>query len=370
VLLERAREATRQMSDGVGETARGHPVASTDIPLVTLLSWAWVAHVIEVDNAFEAIGSQRVGRHFRTSLPMWTNGLRLITDDGVTVEELRTLARAACNLGGLERWGWISVGELSKKRRDGYGSHRGIKGDSVLRPTRAGAYARRVWPRIVSAIEEKWCARFGADVVDALRGALGEVATPMPWSPPEVHPSDGFRTHVIASDSPSVEVPFVALLGQVLSAFTLEDERSAEVSLPLCANVLRVIDSGVVRLRDLPALSGVSKEAIAMATGYLERNSLASGEPDRAIRLTPDGLDALDSYRVRASRRNHDDLRAALDAVVAQRESLSKGLVPPDGCWRGQPPYLAQTKRLLTDPTKALPWQPMVLHRGGWPDGS
>jgi hypothetical protein len=192
----------------------------------------------------------------------------------------------------------------------------------------------------------------------------------MPWSPPEVHPSDGFRTHVIESDSEGAEVPFVALLGQVLTAFTLEEEQSAEVSLPLGANVLRVIDADVVRTQDLPALSGVSKEAIAMATGYLQRNDLASTEPERRIHLTPDGLDALDGYRSRAFQTNRDDLRAALEAVVVQRDSLAEGLVPPEGCWRGRPPYLAQTKRLLTDPTKALPWQPMVLHRGGWPDGS
>ena len=65
-----------------------------------------------------------------------------------------------------------------------------------------------------------------------------------------------------------------------------------------------------------------------------------------------------------------DDLRAALQAVVSQRDAMAQGLEPPEGCWRSQPPYLAQTKRLLADPTKALPWQPMVLHRGGWPDGS
>jgi hypothetical protein len=32
--------------------------------------------------------------------------LRLIDEDGVTVDDLRARARAACNIGGLERWGW------------------------------------------------------------------------------------------------------------------------------------------------------------------------------------------------------------------------------------------------------------------------
>jgi hypothetical protein len=63
-------------------------------------------------------------------------------------------------------------------------------------------------------------------------------------------------------------------------------------------------------------------------------------------------------------------LRAGLTALLEQREALSAGFVPPSGCWRGEKRYLAQTERLIADPTAALPRQPMVLHRGGWPDGS
>jgi hypothetical protein len=90
-------------------------------PLSTLLSWAWIAHTIEVDNVFEAASPDRVGRCVRISLPMWTNGLRHIDEDGISVEQVRARARAACNTGGLERWGWISVGEPGTQRRDGYG---------------------------------------------------------------------------------------------------------------------------------------------------------------------------------------------------------------------------------------------------------
>ena len=83
------------------------------VPLTTLLSWTWIVHTMEVDNAFEAVSTGRVGHRFRISLPMWTNGLRLIDEDGVTVDDLRARARAACNIGGLERWGWISIGDLT-----------------------------------------------------------------------------------------------------------------------------------------------------------------------------------------------------------------------------------------------------------------
>lgn len=325
---------------------------------------------MEIDNTVESVGSERVGGRFRISLPMWTNGLRFVEADGVTVDELRARARAGCNLGGLERWGWISVGEVGVERRNGYGSHRGIKGDTILRPTRAGAYARRLWPRVVAGIEERWRKRFGDGVVDALRDALQELATPMPWSPPEVQPGDGFRMHIVEGDGVDGERPLAALLGQVLTALTLRYERRADISLALGATVVRAIGSDVVRIRDLPALSGVSKEAIAMASNFLQRRGLATAAAERTISLTADGLAALEDYRHRAAQPKHADLRIALMAVVEQSDALSAGLVPTEGCWRGERPYLTQTKRLLADPTRALPWHPMVLHRGGWPDGS
>jgi hypothetical protein len=349
----------------------GASTAPKQIPLTTLLSWVWIAHTIEVDNGFEAATSERAGRAVRISLPMWTNGLRFISDEGITVDELRAHARAACNIGGLERWGWISVGDVGGQRREGYGSHRGVKGDTILRATRAGAYARRLWPRALNHVEDHWRARFGVDLIEALRQVLLPLVMPMPWAPPETHPANGFCTHVIGGGDPvDPERPLVVLLGQVLTALTVAHEQEAKVSLPLGANVMRVIGSDVVRLRDLPALTGISKEGMAMATGYLRRKRLSADGPGRTVRLTPKGLDALDDYRSRAAQAKDNRLRTALDALVAQHGALSAGLVPPEGCWRGERPYLAQTERLVADPTGTLPWHPMVLHRGGWPDAS
>jgi hypothetical protein len=142
------------------------------------------------------------------------------------------------------------------------------------------------------------------------------------------------------------------------------------VSLPLGASLLRVIGSDAVRLRDLPGLSGISKEATAMAVAYLNRRGLASTTSERVLSLTPDGLDALDGYRHRCTRSEDEGLRAALEDLLGQGSALSEGLVPPPGGWRGENPYLTQTRRLLANPTAALPWQPFVLHRAGWPDGS
>jgi hypothetical protein len=344
-------------------------VVVPQVPFNTLLSWAWVAYTIEVDNTFELASAARGGRRFRISLSMWCNGLRLIDEGGITVDELRKGCRASCNIAGLERWGWISVGDPGGTRRAGYGTHRGVKGSTVVRPTRGGLLASRLWPSAVNQVEEQWEARFGAEVISALREALAGAATPMPWSPPEVHPSDGFRTHVAEAGPTEEERPLVALLGQLLTAITAGYEHQAKVSLPLAANVLRSIGPEAVLIRDLPARTGLSKEAIAMASGFLQRRELASSA-GRAIRLTSNGLAALDGYRQRAALADKPRARSALEAVLGQQSALSRGLVPGQGCWRGEKPYLAQTQRLLANPIAALPWQPMVLHRGGWPDGS
>lgn len=341
-------------------------------PLTALLSRVWIAHTIEADNAFEAWASSQSGRAFRMSLPMWSNGLRYVSEDGVTVDSLRTQARAACNLGGLERWGWISVGDVvGDARRPGYGSFRGIRGNSVLRPTPSGVEARRMWPRVLEEVEQRWRTRFGGEAVDALRAALLGVVTPMPWSPPEVATTDGYFSHVVAGTTDEEERPLAALLGQVLTAYTLSHEEGATVSLPLGANLLRVMGSGLVRVRDLPTLTGLSKEGCTQAVGYLERNGLATSGPDRTVALTPDGRHALDDCRRRAAAQPENSLlHDALAPFVSQPEAMSAGLVPPAGCWRGERPYLTRTKHVLANPTAALPWQPFVLGRGAWPDAS
>ncbi|MGH9920624.1 MAG: hypothetical protein ACRD6W_17365 [Nitrososphaerales archaeon] len=227
-----------------------------------------------------------------------------------------------------------------------------------------------LWPKIVDSVEEQWRKRFGEDVVNALREALDDGGRAMPWSPPEVHPSDGFFTQVFDGDVPDAELPLVALLGKALTNATLDHEKEARVSLPLGANLLRLLQERNVRIRDLSALSGLSKEGITMATGYLQRKDLARRGPERSILLTFKGVDALADYERRAARRENRTLREALRAVLEQSDALGAGLVPPLGCWRSKKPYLTQTERLATDPTGALPWHPMVLHRGGWPDAS
>jgi hypothetical protein len=54
---------------------------------------------------------------------------------------------------------------------------------------------------------------------------------------------------------------------------------------------------------------------------------------------------------------------------LEHRTTLDAGGTGPGG-WRARNPYLRQTTAVLDDLGAALPHYPMVLHRGGWPDGS
>jgi DNA-binding MarR family transcriptional regulator len=155
--------------------------------------------------------------------------------------------------------------------------------------------------------------------------------------------------------------------------------------------VLRVLSATGVRVRELPALTGVSKEAVGMSVGFLEREGSAEAVPDpttgrgKLIRLTAKGRLAQDTYRrllgaieerwqVRVGQAAMCRLRASLSELIDRRDGeqtrLSQGLVPWPGGWRARKPYLTQTTAMLRDPGAALPHYPMVLHRGGWPDGS
>ena len=116
-----------------------------------------------------------------------------------------------------------------------------------------------------------------------------------------------------------------------------------------------------------------------MALGILEKHHLAVAEADpgtrgRVVRLTDAGraaqrrllnlLDAVDErWTARFGPSVVGDVRAALEPLAGERRPhrspLLDGLTPyPDG-WRASRPM-----------PDVLPHFPMVLHRGGFPDGS
>jgi hypothetical protein len=315
---------------------------------------------------------------------MFENCLRFVTDQPITVGELQTLARTGTNLDGMRRWGYITIDGTAKK------IHHGRPGPgAVLRATARGLQARQIWLPLPAVIEQRWAERFGAGPIGQLRQALLAVAGQLDPGLPDTLPILG---QVLFSRGPDpalpprpeppdvATLPLSALLSRVLLAFALDYEASSEVSLAVGANLLRVLGEDGTRLRDLPVMTGISKEAVAWAMGVLIRARLAVEEPDPAAsrgqvaRLTPRGalarglyLEFLGAVEDRWGDRFGRD---AIEALRRPLEALAVGAGgQPPPLFQGLEPY-PDNWRASVRPPRTLPYYPMVLHRGGYPDGS
>jgi DNA-binding MarR family transcriptional regulator len=364
-------------------------------PLSVELSRLLLAFTIELDNEFERrMAATLPKRPFRMSLVMWSNFLRFV-GDGIPVGELPAAAglpkpRVLSTLGGMERWRYVWVVPPSARKppattRDGYGSARGLRAEWVVRPTPAGLAAQGIWPVLLPEIESRWGARFGAREIAELREASRALDDErLPEYLPIVAPSNGMATE-LAGDAPqpSAALPLSAVLARVLLAYTLAFERGAPLSLPLAENVVRVLGADPLDVRDIARAAAVSPEAVAMSLTALARRGLVDGR--KAVRLTDAGRAARDAsqethvrverdWRERHGTAVVERLRSATSGLLEQGDidgrRLARGLEPyPDG-WRAEPRYRARTDAMLADPLSGLPRHPMVLHRGGWPDGS
>jgi len=111
--------------------------------------------------------------------------------------------------------------------------------------------------------------------------------------------STGFANRNVRSTANSK--PTYPTVSRVPLAFALEFERESDLSLAISANVIRLLNEEGLRVYDLPHLSGVSKEAIAMSLGFLGKGRYVVVEPDptasraKLVRLTPKGREAQDA---------------------------------------------------------------------------
>lgn len=167
------------------------------LPLPTLLSHALVAFTIEFDNESEHRMPHRTTNHGSTagsfhapwlvSLAMWSNCMRFVGEQGVTVRELHRLARTPTNLNGMQRWGYIVVepdpaDARPKPPRSGW----------LIRATVAGRKAQETWRPLFDVIEERWQERFGKDAIDQLRESLWAVASQVDVELPDCLPILGY----------------------------------------------------------------------------------------------------------------------------------------------------------------------------------
>lgn len=379
--------------------------AAPALPLSALLSQVLVAFTIEFDNEFEHRTPHRTTERnsrkhaaakpepsnapWLVSLAMWALFLRFVPEHGIPVREL--LHATGLDKQALRQWlvrltswwGYLTVApDLSAS------AVMPPPGDWIVRPTPGGLKAQQVWRRLFGVIEKRWRERFGGEAVDNLRDSLAAIVAELDLNLPEYLPILGYGlradcSRFVMAPSARVNVSTLnlpALLAKVLLAFVIDYERESELSLALCANILRVLSDEGVRVRDLPRLSGVSSEAIKMGLGFLGKGAYVAIEAEnpssrtKLIRLTAKGVLAQDAYRklliavegrwqARFGKEKTHRLREALERLVgdgsAERLPLFQGLEAyPDG-WRASLPKPA-----------TLPHSPMVLHRGGYPDGS
>jgi len=360
------------------------------LPLSALLSFALVAFTIETDTETERRIPHRTARYgasagggpWLISMAMWFNCLRWVPEQGITVREVERLARTRTNWDGMRRWGHIYFEPSPDDARP-----KPPLSAMIVRVTVKGKVGQQAWGVLVPMIEGCWRERFGVKAIEELRSALIAIADRLERDLPDCLPilkyglfSEGSKPDKAGSGPTGIEsLPLPALLARVLLAFAMEYERESAVSLAISANILRVIEDGGASVRELPALSGVSKEAVAMALSFLaKQGSVAQselpGSKVKSVRLTAKGIQAQAAYGKVAAmierRWNEtfgsgalEELRSSLEALTAdgtaERSPLFACLQPSAECWRAKVPKPA-----------TLPHYPMVLHRGGYPDGS
>jgi DNA-binding MarR family transcriptional regulator len=372
------------------------PLLNARLPLSTVLSQVLVAFTIEFDNEFERQMPHRTTNQgpaaglghgpWLASMAMYSTCMRFVGEKGVRVSQLEDLARTKTNLNGMERWGYVVVEPDPADSRP-----RPPHSEWMIRATQKGRKAQELWRPLFAVIERRWQARFGEDEIDQLRKSLWAVISQFEVELPDCLPILEYglfsrvanlqrRTPALAENDAASPLPLSTLLSRALLAFAIQFERKSDLSLAISANVVRVLDEKGVRVRDLPLLTGVSKEAISMALGVLQKTGVAVVEPNptasrtKLVRLTPKGREAQDDYlqrlglieerwQARFGEQKIRCLRKSLERLVgqptAQLSPLFRGLEPyPDG-WR------ASVRKPNT-----LPHYPMVLHRGGYPDGS
>jgi hypothetical protein len=324
-------------------------------------------------------------------------------------------------VGCLERWGFVVVlptvarqarvhtdSQSNRAVRDGWGSGRGIRAESVVRATQKGLQAREVWLPLFAVIERRWETRFGKDVMRSLHKSLEVIVGRLHGESPDALPEPSARADVEKSRVRRTPAqsgqPLATLLARALSGFAIEFDRESAVPLALAANTLRVLSQEGVRAADLPRLTGVSPEVSAIGWRL---KPYAIVEPDsqgrgKLARLSARGLHAQREYfrlvaiiearwEVRFGKDALQGLRASLQRLFDHssdgRPHISEGLAPPAGVSRAGAQAAAlgrrevgtaarqrtrdlieQTKAFVADPAGSLPHYPLWdMNRGFGP---
>jgi hypothetical protein len=400
-----------------------------DLPVSALLSQALVAFTIELDNEFEHRMSEAGLPGAHLSLVIWSNLLRFLADGPAAARDLAASAlspieRVKFQLGCLERWGFVELqtnaadGPIARRptrrkhavgRREGWGSGRGIRGDSIASLTAKGLKSAEIWEPLPVAIEGRWRSRFGKQEIDRLRRSLQAVVDKRAVELPQGFV--GGRTAEWSDSLPprtagdAADPPLSTLLSQALQIFTIEFDREADATLELSAGVLRVLGKQPVRAGDLPHLTGGSPEKSDIGwelKRYVTVGADRSANRGKVVRLTPLGLRAQQTYlqlvveierrwEAKVGKAEICEIHRSLEELLNRREGdgwlVAEGLKPaPDVLRAGNQTaalgrrsvgvaarkrmrdLVVQTEDFLRDPPANLPHYPLWdMNRGFGP---
>jgi hypothetical protein len=273
----------------------------------------------ELERAYIDHGAGRPGM---PSLDQWANLLRVLDHTGVESRtlpaSLRLSKRAVrTRVSAAARNGWVE--ELKSGR-----------GHATVRLTVRGSDAVARWKPLQQAAEKRWRAEAGAGQKNKLRGSLEEVVAMLPLEhphyPASYGPADASVTGGNGQDWKAVsrqdgdavsDLPFSALVSELLVAFAMNYEEKSPVALSLSANVIRRIPPEGRPLLELGCPVGVSA---------LNRHGFLRVSGDRGnelVCLTQKGFVVSDAHEgrtqaVEAEWRN----RFGSEAVAALRRAL------------------------------------------------
>lgn len=365
----------------------------SDLPLPAWLSQVLVAFILEFDNEFEHQAPHRTTLYGSTpgsihapwlvSMVMWSKFLRFIPDTSISVAELQRLTamdRKSADVWLPRLWKWWGYIDIAWPAA----ASKRIPPQAVIRLTPGGQKAVAVWRPLTDAIEERWMKGFGQKEVENLKNALFEIHRRLDPDLPDHLPILGYG---LVTDpkkwTGEAKLSFEtlpALLSKVLLAFAIEFESRSQISIAIYANVLRLLDDRGVNMPDLLRQSGISKEAAAAALSFLKKNDCIvtltnpDGKQTKLIALSEKGqrlqhnsrelMHSLeDSWRTRFGEDTIGSLRKVLESFVGDGtpdgSPLFRRLKPHAGNWRAFAPQ-----------PEAIPRYPMILHRGGFPDGA
>jgi hypothetical protein len=252
-------------------------------------------------------------------LALWANVLQHLSQEGVGQRELPRLARLSKRamppvLTPLKRSGLITVE------------------DKRVRLTSSGRAAAEAWPPLLADAERRWRRRFGAARITSLRGALEHLVPrfelqhpdfPTQYGPadPRINggPGQDWKPVPRDADVTAKDQPLTSLLSQALVEITMDYDGRAG-PLQFAANVLRFVSDSGTAVDELP-------DTRWLAT--MVRHQFLTSPDETTVRLTALSRKLRDAYlptlagiegdwRARYGREVVDELRSALEAIVAR----------------------------------------------------